>query len=351
MKNTLTRLTILVCLLAISACAQKKKDTICSIRIERDSIFVDGAIRDSKTFGIPVSFRVDPPVKYDYSDAEQFRQDRLKNPRRVCLQFTERINSYDIQVVLHPDDDIDSVGMAEWTFTRGRNSICIETGFSWNWQEDIKRQVKDSILYEGEIYTIAPWPEMLQGQDSVIRDTPFCFKDVDFDGKPEFCFRGHGWNRYYFNAYKLISSSNAKLMTGHPYNNLVNPNGEACSTEFDYANKTIHLFEVHGSSVYDHWYKKRPVVHNVLDPMQHISGVESNYSGLYRNDDYFENGRMVKSHIEYELDMIDGFAYDEIVAEYVAVDERNFSLQTLKLHDCDNEIWQDLYDKEKSIQL
>ena len=139
-------------------------------------------------------------------------------------------------------------------------------------------------------------------------------------------------------------------MTGHPYNNLVNPNGEACSTVFDYANKTIHLFEVHGSSVYDHWYKKRPVVHDVLNPMQHTDGIESNYSGSYRNDDYFENGRRVKSHIEYELDMIDGFAYAEIAAEYVAVDEQTFTLQTLKLHDSDNDVWQVLFNKEELTQ-
>ncbi|MBQ9893474.1 MAG: hypothetical protein IJM35_10015 [Bacteroidales bacterium] len=330
-------------LLPLSSCNRKKHKGIepprqtpsFTVRIGNDSIHVDGATFYSAPFVLPLVLKPYNGPESDFERGASGQNEVLANPRWVCLKFAYKVNSFDIHVVLHFSDNIDSQGIAEWTFTKGQNSICIDTDYSWNWREEVDDQ--------GEIFSISPSPEMVQGQDSIIHDTPFCFKDIDFDGKAELCFRTPGWNRYYFNAFKIVSSTSAKLMTGHPYNNLVYSDEEACSAVFDYARKTIHLVEVYGSSVYDHWYKKRAVVHDVLNPMQHTTGVESNYSGGCRDDDYFENGKWVKAHKEYIPDIMDGYAYTVIVADYVALKGANLSLQTLKLHDLDNEVWKDLY--------
>ncbi len=349
MKNTLTRIIIFVCLLAISACSQKKKTPICSIRIENDSIYVDGAIRDAKTLGIPLLFQVDPPVEYDNSDAELFRQNRLKNSRRACLRFIEKINGYDVQIIIHPDDNTASVGMSEWVFSKDGNKLRINTGFSWDWEEEIKGQIKDSIRYEEETYFLASYPEMVQGRDSVIHDTPFCFKDVDFDGEFELCFRCPGYNRYYFDIYKIISPTKAKSMPGHPYNNIVYsafPENVSASTQFDYDEKTIYVSESMGCCGWrGQLYRRRDVVCDVLDPMEYISGQEQEYSAGYHEFKYYENGEWVRSEYSYALDFSPKYAACDMEAEYVAVEERTFTLQTLKLHDCDNEVWQTLYNK------
>ena len=318
-----------------------------SIRIENDSLFVDGAIRDAKTFGIPLSYQVDPPAKYDDNDDEQFRLDRLKNPRRVCLQFSEKINGYDVQVTLHPDEDNDDVGMAEWVFSKDRKKLRINTGFYWDWGEDIKGQIKDSIRYEGETYSLFFTGGTVQGRDSIIHNTPFCFKDVDYDGKSELCFREPGYNRYYYNIFKIISPTKAEMMTGQPYNNIVYtdyPEHVNTSTLFDYEKKTIDVSESLGCGDWiGQLFRRRDVVGDVLDPMEFISGQELEYTASYHEFKYYENGKWVRTEYSYFLDYPSDYAVCNMDAEYVTVDERTFVLQTLQLHDCDNEIWQVLF--------
>ena len=265
-------LYILLLLLVLSSCFRKGHKTlptpICSIRIEEDSIFVDGAVRDSMTFGIPLSFQFDPPVENDNSDAEPFRQDRLKNPRRTCLQFSEKINGYDVQTIIHPDDNTSSVGMAEWIFEKDGKKLRINTGFSWDWEKEIKGQIKDSIRYEGETHSLPVAPEMVQGRDSIIHDTPFCFKDVDFDGELELCFRCPGYNRHYFNIYKIISPTRAEYMAGRPYNNIIYSDYDNGQTILDYKEQTILVDETSGCCHIDHHlYKRRATVQNVLPPV------------------------------------------------------------------------------------
>lgn len=310
-------------------------------RAENDSLYVDGAIYFSQPFVIPLVYK-EPTFSYDYSGDEEFRQARLKSPHRVKLRFTEPINSYTVQVTLHPDDTDDDIGMAEWVFSKNGHTIRINNGFYWEWAWSVVDQFHDEPKYEGETYTVAPEPEMIQGRDSIIVDTPFCFKDVDFDGEYELCFRVRGWNRYYFNTYKILSATDAKLMTGHPYNNIVYSNSETCSTEFDYDNQTIHMVEVSGSSVYDHIYGKREVIQDALNPLRHISGQEVNYAGGVGNEDLFEDGKWVIARRIYPLDNQNY----ELEAEYAAIGEREFALQHLKCYQWDNEnVKQLLYKK------
>lgn len=303
-----------------------------SVRIDNDSLFVVGATYFSNPFAIPITYK--EPV-YDYPDNndEEFRQARLKNPRCVTILFTEPINAYITQVTLHPDDDITGVGMAEWKFSKGGKTIKLDTGYSWDWIHDVLEKEDETPKYIGESYKYTPISEMVQGRDIVIKNTPFCFKDVDFDGEYEICFRSPGWNRYYYNTYKIVSATKAELMTGHPYNNIVYSDVETCKTEFDYENKTIHLEEVYGSSVSDHTYKRRTVVTDILDPMQHLSGEEFNYSGGVRDEDYFDDGKWVKSIKVYPLDDLDY----ELEAEYSSKGDRVFTLQSLKYYQIYNE--------------
>ena len=295
-----------------------------SVRIDGDSLCVDGAEYFSRTLTIPLEN--DAPTFDSHNDYEEAsRQARLKNPRRVRLVFTEPVNSYGIQVTLHPDDDNTSVGMAEWRFTKGGNTVRINTGFFWDWQSAIKDEIKSTVKYQGEIFTLAPSPQMVQGQDSTIVNAPFCFKDVDFDGEYELCFRSPGWNRYYFNAYKLLTATSAELMTGYPYHNIVYSDEEACFTIFDYDKQTIRMSEVYGSGIYDHLYGRRDVVADVLNPMRHISGTEFNYSGDTCNEDYFEDGKWVKAIIIYKLDEP---TYG-IESEYHSSGDRHFTLKSL----------------------
>lgn len=303
-----------------------------SVGIDGDSLRVYGAEHFSSTLTIPLKYEAPTfDSNDDYDEAS--RQARLKNLRRARIVFAEPVNSYGVQVILHPDDDNVSVGMAEWRFSKGGKIIQINTGFSWDWLRDVKDQIKSPVKYQGETFTLAPSPQMVQGRDSIIVNTPFCFKDVDFDGEYEVCFRSPGWNRYYFNAYKLLTDTSAGLMTGHPYHNIVFSEEETCSTVFDYDGQTIHLTEVYGSSIYDHLYERRNVVADFLNPMRHVTGTECNYSGATGNEDYFVDGKWVKSIIIYKLaDPNYG-----IESEYHSSGDRHFTLKSVCCYDWDNE--------------
>jgi len=321
-----------------------------SLRIISDTVHVDGALYaygDSLMIPLIVN-ETDCDSYYDTDDeGERMREARLRNDRKVCLQFTSPIHGYAVQVTLHPDEGHDEVGMGEWRLSKGKDTLKIDTGFYWDWKEVVADQVVDSIRYSGEIYRIAPSHLMIQGRDSVIFNTPFCFKDVDFDGEDEICFRAGGWNRYYFNAYKILSRCEARLMEGEPYNNLVYSQIENCTSEFGYTNQEISIHEQSGvGRSSSHRYKRRARVTDTLNPMQHISGYETEYSSsAFHHEEYFENGKWVKSVKTYRLDYTGAYADTEIIAEYVAEKEMVFALKKLILHDRDNNFHKTLYEK------
>lgn len=301
-----------------------------SIRVENDSVYVDDATWVSSQLVLPLASR-EPKSDYNYSDdGEKARQARLKNPHRVKVRFSEPINGYLVQVTLHPEEGNDEVGMAEWSFSKDGHTIKIDIGFCWKWDWDVWFQYMTEPKYIGETYELAPTTEMVQGQNSVFIDSPFCFKDVDFDGEYELCFRGIGWNRHYFNIYKILSPSSAEIMTGRPYNNIVYSEVSAGSTVFNYQDKTIHIYETSGSGYYEHLYGLRDDIQDVLNPMKHIRGKECYYASG-STEDYFENGNWIKSIRVYQLDDSDY----ELAADYVAIDERVFSLQSLSTYKWD----------------
>ena len=321
-----------------------------SLRIISDTVHVDGALYaygDSLMIPLIVNER-DCDSYYDTDEeGERMREDRLRNERKVCLQFTNPIHGYAVQVILHPDEEREEVGMGEWRLSKGKDTLNIDTGFYWDWKEVVADQVVDSIRYSGEIYRIAPSHLMIQGKDSIIFDTPFCFKDVDFDGEDEICFRAGGWNRYYYNAYKILSRCKARLIEGEPYNNLVYSQIEDCRSEFDYTNHEISIYEQSGvGRSSSHRYKRRQRVTDTLNPMQQISGYETEYSSsAFHHEEYFENGKRVKSVKTYHLDYTGAYADTEIIAEYIAEKEMVFVLKKLTLHDYDNSFYKTLYEK------
>ena len=188
------------------------------------------------------------------------------------------------------------------------------------------KQLKHSNANDGRTiewrYTGA---EMVQGRDSVIHDAPVCLKDVDFDGEYELCFRRPGWNRHYFEVYKIVSPIKAQLMTGHPFNNIVYSELESCNTVFDYQRKTIRVTEVQGSQSADHLYGRRKVVTDVLDPLEHIKGVETSHGGGFDEEDTFEKGQWVRSERTFDLDDNDY----QIKADYELVRDSIVGLKRL----------------------
>lgn len=76
------------------------------------------------------------------------------------------------------------------------------------------------------------------------------FMDVNFDGEEELVIEYKGYNRYYYACFDLIHGSKnvtpgiLQPMSEEPYNNFVSF-GDSY-TEFDYDNKTIHIFEQMG---------------------------------------------------------------------------------------------------------
>lgn len=301
------------------------------VRVQNDSLFVDGAIYNSNAFGIPLSFQ-DTAAKLKYDGREAFQQTWLRNPRKVVLQFSEPIDSYSVHVTLHPDEFDDYVGMAEWVFSKGEQTICINTGFYMRgWPYGIADQTDGTIRYRGEAYSLKPFRDMVQGNETTIPDTWFCLKDVDFDGEKEFCFQVTGYNRYYYTVYKKVSETRAERMTGKPYENIVYSSSGACTTYFNYDNQTIRVIEKTGRYTENHLYRKRYMISDILDPMQHVSGENFGTCPWGDYKDVYEKGEWVKSLKTYPLD--ETSSATALVAEYVATGERAFTLQTLRRYD------------------
>lgn len=80
------------------------------------------------------------------------------------------------------------------------------------------------------------------------------FMDVNFDGEEELVVEHPGYNRKYYACFDIVNGiANVTPgilhpMNDEPYNNLVSAISEhnPCSTDFDYQNKTIRIFEQMG---------------------------------------------------------------------------------------------------------
>ena len=136
-------------------------------------------------------------------------------------------------------------------------------------------------------------------------------------------------------------------MAGRPYNNIIYSDYNNGQTIFNYKEQTILVDETSGCCHIDrHLYKRRATVQNILDPMEHVKGEEYDFSQGFHSIKSFVKGVLVSVCHTYSLDWPSDYAASDIEAEYVSKNGTLFRLQSLRLHDWDNEIWKDLYNKE-----
>jgi hypothetical protein len=70
------------------------------------------------------------------------------------------------------------------------------------------------------------------------------FMDVNFDNEDELVIEGPGYNRCYFACFDLVGNPSPSILgpiREPPYNNIVS--SMSSKTDFDFKNKTIHIFE------------------------------------------------------------------------------------------------------------
>ena len=97
---------------------------------------------------------------------------------------------------------------------------------------------------------------------------PFCFKDVDFDGEREILISTIGYNRIYYNTYKIVSQTEAVYMSRMPQ--FVYGLDES-ETTFDYDRKRIWIVEQNGfGEIRNEEYKRRLIVLNPQNPLRRI---------------------------------------------------------------------------------
>jgi hypothetical protein len=199
-------------------------------------------------------------------------KEMLDNNHKVHIVFTQEFEGYHVEAVLHPDETSEEVGVAIFTFSGNGRIVNIETPYYWFWMYGLDDYPEEgNISYNGETYHVSGLRDIVQGQDSVIKEVqPFCFKDVDFDGKKEICFSIIGYNRTYYSVFKIMSDNKAVRMSEPPFESIVYGWGET-STSFDYESETIEFTEYIGccEKVSGRYVRKR-FVFNKLKPMKKV---------------------------------------------------------------------------------
>lgn len=185
----------------------------------------------------------------------------------VTVAFDGNHMGYQVSAEIHPDPETDEVGMARFFFTNGTEKIVIETPYYWDWTKEVSVSPR---LPGDEVWATYSAPHrgnVVQGRESEIDIVqPFCFKDVDFDGEREILISTIGYNRIYYNAYKIISRTEAAYMTGMPQF-VYGP--DDAGTSFDYDGKRIRIVEYAGLGNARHEeYRRRFIVLDPLNPMR-----------------------------------------------------------------------------------
>lgn len=168
-------------------------------------------------------------------------RDMLKNTEYMTVKFDGTHMGYVVTAEIHPDKDNKEVGMAKFSFTSKAGKIVIVTPYYWDWTKEV---------------TVAPSPIGSPGwatyavphRDNAVQDgkseieiiQPFLFKDVDFDGEREILFSHFGYNRIYYSAYKIVSSTEALYMSEFP---LIVYGLDDSTTHFDYEHQRILIHE------------------------------------------------------------------------------------------------------------
>lgn len=271
-------LAVSVCLCVAVSCRDRsnKRDAepkIC-IRETADSIYLDGVLSmtDSSTLAYVKQRRY--ASDSDEDEQKQVSSSNWRIPsglKWVRIPIGKDINGYDVEVKLFPDGDYQDVGYARYRFSSPSGVLEVDTGFYWGWRWDIDGGLDDNVKY-GRTYKLKqPLDNLIQGDSAEIEQCLFCFKDVDFDGQKELCFRAIGYNREYYNCYKIVGGR-IRQMVGRPFNNIVY--GRCGNTRFDYSSKTITVNEEMGVAVRcEVKYVRRDEVDNPLDPMWQEDGL------------------------------------------------------------------------------
>lgn len=281
MKNFSRLSFLLIAFCVMASCAEntsKSKEAPLSISIEEslDSIVVKGvyAAYDSSAIVIPKSFSYE---EYVFHDSETKDPWGIPSGLKWVRLDLGRINGYEMDVKLFPDDGRISVGYARYRLSSGNRTMTVDTGYDWSWNLYIEENVTyyDDCI-QGRTYKLCrELPNVVQDDSEEILDCMFCFKDVDFDGEKELCFKGPGYNREYYNCYKILNGK-IEMMGAEPYNNIVY--GICGNTEFDYEAKTITVDEQMGCAESDHhvWARREKIL-DPLNPMAISHGYNRQY--------------------------------------------------------------------------
>lgn len=188
--------------------------------------------------------------------------------RSVKILFDEKINGYTARFLLYPDKEDSSVGYIHAEFFSEGKRFSVKSGYDWNWWNYL-RDREDASDWMGKTYICKVPHGVVQGESESMGAAPFFFKDMDFDGEMELVFSLRGYNRTYYNVYRIPADGKeeAMLMTARPYNNLVDGYGST-STKLDYQAKTISVIENLGAAeMTSDLYRRREIVDTPDDPM------------------------------------------------------------------------------------
>ena len=241
-------------------------------------------VNDMKTINALLTVVLSCLIAFSCTHERRFGDDGLTEELREMLNDTDFMTvkfdgthmGYVVTAEIHPDKDHKEVGMAKFSFTGKAGKIVIETPYYWDWTKEV---------------TVAPSPVGSPGwatyavphRDNAVQDgrseieivQPFLFKDVDFDGEREILFSHFGYNRIYYSAYKIVSSTEALYMSEFPQ---IVYGLDDSTTHFDYEQQRILIHEQQGCcETLDKEYVRRKHVKDLENPMRHVRSSRSGF--------------------------------------------------------------------------
>ena len=283
-----------------------------SVSKDGEYVVVRRGIYENQDLLIPIKYveyqyiRTKKEIETEERERVAKRNERLNSPRCAHFIFDGTYNGYNVDVEIHPELDDDNSGMARYHF---KNDFYIETAFTWNWRSSVEDFEK--VKFKGESYhTKLHADDVVRGNGDEFMDihTPFCFKDVDFDGKYEILFSAGGYNRNYYEVYKITAPKQATQMSTKPFNNFVlahieDENDDSTGIHFDYTKKTITINEPMGATEYYHdiW-QQNPKSKNPLNPMVHLRGVHKECGACFTTRVFSKHNEITDVESSYPID-------------------------------------------------
>ena len=316
-----------------------------SVSRDGDNIIVSDGICGNLDLSIPTKY-----IEYKYERTKEEkeegekerirrRNERLNSPRCAHFFFNETYNGYNVDVVIHPEEDEDQNGMARYHFKNSTHDFYIETAFTWRWHgyvEDFER-----VLFKGESYhTNLSSKEVVLGEGDEFAEShiPFFFKDVDFDGEYEILFQAEGYNRIYYAVYKVVSSKSAVLMSDRPFNNFVatwrnSPEDDSVGIHLNYQMKTITVNEPLGVDYGHDVWQRNHNTKSCLHPMRHLMGIHTECGVYYTTHIFLKHNEITKVEASYPIDSVWSILakYDKIGKDVMLVKLEMLNAQNKEL--------------------